>query len=141
MDINENMGHGDARNESMNSESTMSNLKDEASEKLAQAKDKVSEMGRKAGDKLEDGRQKAAGAFASTASTLHEKGDRMAAATSTAAHATADKIQVAADYLRDHNAQAMLEDVSGVVRRYPGQALAAAAVVGFMVGRILKGGD
>jgi ElaB/YqjD/DUF883 family membrane-anchored ribosome-binding protein len=60
---------------------------------------------------------------------------------SNAAHDTADKIHVAADYLREHDAHAMMEDVQGLVRRYPGQALAAAAVVGFLAGRALRNND
>ena len=56
-------------------------------------------------------------------------------------HATADKIQAAADYIRENDFRAMAEDVSGVVRRYPGQALAAAVVVGFLAGRALWSRD
>jgi ElaB/YqjD/DUF883 family membrane-anchored ribosome-binding protein len=50
-------------------------------------------------------------------------------------------MHAAADYLRDHDARAMMEDLEGLVRRYPGQALAAAAVVGFFAGRALRNGD
>jgi ElaB/YqjD/DUF883 family membrane-anchored ribosome-binding protein len=82
---------------------------------------------------------RAASTFDNTASALHEGGDRFASSTSNAVHATADKIQTAADYLREHDARAMIDDFGGLVRRYPGQALAAAAVVGFLAGRALRG--
>jgi hypothetical protein len=51
------------------------------------------------------------------------------------AHGTADKLQTAADYIRETDLKAMREDVKDVVKRYPGPALAAAAVLGFIVAR------
>ena len=48
--------------------------------------------------------------------------------------------QTTAEYLREHDTRAMLEDLEAVVRRYPGQALAAAAVIGFFAGRALRNG-
>jgi hypothetical protein len=56
-------------------------------------------------------------------------------------HSTADKIQSASDYLREHDARAMMDDFQGLVRRYPGQSLAAAVVLGFLAGRALRGSD
>lgn len=104
-------------------------------------KEKVADLGRRASGKLEEQRVRAASAFDATASALHEGGDRFASTASNAAHATAEKIQVVADYLRNHDARAVLEDMEGVVRRYPGPALAVAAVVGFFAGRALRNGN
>jgi ElaB/YqjD/DUF883 family membrane-anchored ribosome-binding protein len=101
-------------------------------------KEKVSDLGRRAGGKLDKQRVRAASALDGTASALHERGDRFASATSHAAHATAEKIHFVADYLRDHDAHAVLEDVEGVIRRHPGPALAAAVIVGFFAGRALR---
>jgi ElaB/YqjD/DUF883 family membrane-anchored ribosome-binding protein len=112
-----------------------------ASQKAAQIKETVADLGRKAGDKLDEQRVRTASTLDSTASALHEGGDRLASTASNAAHATANKMHAAADYLRDHDARAMMEDLEGLVRRYPGQALAAAAVVGFFAGRALRNGD
>lgn len=124
-----------------NSASDITSMKDQAGEKAAQLKDTVADLGRKAGDKLDEGRVRAAQSFDNTASALHEGGERLAHKTSSAAHATADKIQVAADYLRDHDAKAMVEDLGGIIKRYPGQALAAAVFVGFLAGRALRNGS
>jgi ElaB/YqjD/DUF883 family membrane-anchored ribosome-binding protein len=120
---------------------TATRIKEQASQKASQVKEKVADLGRKAGDKIEEQRMKAAGTLENTASTLHERGDRLASRTSNAMHATADKIQSASDYLREHDAQAMMADFQGLVRRYPGQALAAAAVIGFLAGRALRSSD
>jgi ElaB/YqjD/DUF883 family membrane-anchored ribosome-binding protein len=121
-----------------NSASDITGLKDQAAEKAAQFKETVADLGRKAGDKLDEQRVRTAKSFDNTAAALHEGGERLASKTSSAAHATADKIQVAADYLRDHDAKAMVEDLGGLIKRYPGQALAAAVFVGFMAGRALR---
>ena len=98
---------------------TAARMKEQAAEKAGQVKEKLSEFSKKAGEQMDAQREKA----------------------SSAAHATADKIQAAADYIRENDFRAMAEDVSGVVRRYPGQALAAAVVVGFLAGRALWSRD
>jgi ElaB/YqjD/DUF883 family membrane-anchored ribosome-binding protein len=115
-------------------------IKEQVGQKAAQIKDSVADLGRKAGDKIDEGRVRAAGKLESTASSLHTGGDRIASTTSKAMHTTADKIQVAAEYLREHDTRAMVEDLEQVVRRHPGAALAAAAVVGFFAGRTLRNG-
>jgi ElaB/YqjD/DUF883 family membrane-anchored ribosome-binding protein len=120
---------------------TATKMKEQAVEKAGQVKEKLSEFSKKAGEQMDVQREKAASGFSSTATALHERGDQIASAASSAAHATADKIQAAADYIRENDFHAMAEDVSGVVRRYPGQALAAAVVVGFLAGRALWNRD
>jgi ElaB/YqjD/DUF883 family membrane-anchored ribosome-binding protein len=47
-----------------------------------------------------------------------------------------EKVKEAADYLRETELTAMAEDIKEIVRRYPGQSLAAAAVVGFLLAHI-----
>jgi len=103
-----------------------------------EVKDKVADLGRKAGEKLEQGRVRAADTVDSTAATLRDRADQFASTTSNAVHNITDKLQSAADYLRDNDARAMMEDVADFMRRYPAQSLAAAAVVGFLAGRALK---
>ena len=120
---------------------TETGIREQVTQRATQVKEKVADLGRKAGDKIDEQRVRTADTFDNTASALHEGGDRFASSTSNAVHATADKIQTAADYLREHDARAMMNDFEGLVRRYPGQALAAAAVVGFLAGRALRRGD
>ncbi len=123
-----------------NSASDSGEVKEQVGQKAAQIKETVADLGRKAGDKIDEGRVRAASKLESTASTLHSGGERIASTTSNAMHTPADKIQGAADYLREHDTRAMVEDLEGIVRRYPGAALAAAAVVGFVAGRALRNG-
>ena len=106
-----------------------------------EVKDKVADLGRKAGEKLDQGRVRAADTVDSTAATLRDRADQLASTTSNAVHNVTDKLQSAADYIRDNDARAMMEDVADFMRRYPVQSLAAAAVVGFLAGRALKNTD
>jgi len=116
-------------------------IKDQASQTASEVKDKVADLGRKAGEKIDQGRVRAADTVDSTAATLRDRGDQLASSTSNAVHNVTDKLQSAADYIRENDARAMMEDVADFMRRYPAQTLAAAAVVGFLAGRALKNAD
>lgn len=113
---------------------TAARMQEAVSDKAKEAKDSVVEYGRQTIDKIDASRGPAASALDQTASVLHEQSDKAA----TVAHRTADKIQATADYIRQHDLKAMTDDVGSLVRRYPAQSLAAAAVAGFLVARALR---
>jgi ElaB/YqjD/DUF883 family membrane-anchored ribosome-binding protein len=110
---------------------TATRMKAEVTDKGAELKDKLTDFGRKAADKVDGSRESAAGALDQTASSLHSSGDKI----SKAAHSTADKIQATADYVRNTDLKGMTNDVQDIVKRYPGQSLVVAAVLGFLVAR------
>jgi ElaB/YqjD/DUF883 family membrane-anchored ribosome-binding protein len=116
---------------------TAARLKEQISEKTTDVKEKVAEFGRKTADKIEESREFAAGALDKTASSLHSGSDKL----SGVSHSAADKIQATADYVRRTDLKGMAEDVQDIVKRYPGQALAAAAILGFLVARSLRSSD
>jgi ElaB/YqjD/DUF883 family membrane-anchored ribosome-binding protein len=103
-------------------------------DKAADMKDRVTDFGRKAVDKLDDSRETAAGALDATASTLHTRGDQI----SGAAHSAANKIHATANYVRETNVKGMVDDIEDILKRYPAQTLAAAAFLGFLVGRAFR---
>jgi hypothetical protein len=112
------------------------------SEKAAEVKEKVADFGRKTVDSIDQSRASTAGALDHTAASLHSGGDQLSGAAHTAAdqisgvaHGAADKLEAAADYIRQTDLKAMGEDLQGIVKRYPGPALAVAAVLGFIVAR------
>ena len=118
------------------------------SDTAADVKEKVADIGRRAADSIDSSRQSAAGALDNTASSLHSGADQISGAAHTAAdrlqataHSTADKLQATADYVRQTDLKGMVDDLTGVVKRYPGQSLAAAAVLGFLVARGLRSND
>ena len=116
---------------------TAARLKEQISDKAADVKDRVTEFGRKTADKIDASREPAADTLNKTASAIHSNSDRVASA----AHATADKLQATADYVRGHDLKDMANDIQGLVKRYPGQSLAAAAVLGFLLARVMRGSD
>ena len=118
------------------------------SDTAADVKEKVADIGRRAADSIDSSRQSAAGALDNTASTLHSGADQISGAAHNAAdrlqataHSTADKLQATADYVRQTDLKGMIDDLTGVVKRYPGQSLAAAAIFGFLVARGLRSND
>jgi TolA-binding protein len=112
------------------------------SEKAAEVKERAADFGRKAVDNLDESRKSTAGTLDQTAAKLHSGGNQLSGAAhavadqiSGVAHGTADKFQAAADYIRQTDLKGMGEDLKDIVKRYPGPALAAAAVLGFIVAR------
>jgi len=103
-------------------------------DKAADMKDRVTDFGRKAVDKLDDSRLTAAEALDATATTLHSRGDQL----SGAAHSAADKVHATANYVRNTDLKGMADDVEDILKRYPAQALATAAFLGFLLGRAFR---
>ena len=116
----------------------LTSAKDEAVGTIQEAVNKSARLGQRSRVRFDAQREPAANALDNTAATLHEQGDRVARATGNAAHATADRIQCVADYVRDNDSTAMLNDVAYLMRRYPAQFLAAGLAVGFLIARSLR---
>ena len=118
----------------------LGNTADQAKRMTERAKEKVFSAGRKAVDTINDRREPAARSLNQAAASLHETADNLPGVrrVSDLAHATADRIQATADYVRDHDVRAVMSDVEGFVRRHPGQSLAAAVVLGFLLGRMFR---
>ena len=116
---------------------TAARMKEEVTDKVVTAKEKVADFGRQTVDAIDAQRAPAASALDKTASALHQTADKVGSA----AHATGDTIQATADYVRQTDVKGMMNDVQDLVKRYPGQSLAAAAVVGFLLARGLRGSD
>jgi ElaB/YqjD/DUF883 family membrane-anchored ribosome-binding protein len=112
-------------------------MKEQVSGTAETVKQTVTEFGRKTADKIDGSRESAAGALEQTASSLHSGSDKL----SGVAHSAADKIQATADYVRTTDLKGMADDVQNLVKRYPGQSLAVAAVLGFLVARGLRSSD
>jgi len=98
---------------------------------------KAAEMGQKVADKLDENRGAAASGLESAASTLREKADTLPGGekVTKAAHATADAVSVAANYVRENDLQTMVADVQRLVKNNPGPALLTAAALGFLLAR------
>ena len=104
---------------------------------LGAPKGKAAEVGQKAADMIDENRGAAAGGLESAADALREKADTLPGGerVANAAHATANAVGVAADYVRDNDVKAMLADVQRLVKNNPGVALLSAAALGFLLAR------
>ena len=116
---------------------TAARMKQTVKDAASQASEKISDLGRKTVDQIDATREPIASSLDRTASTLHEKGETAAKA----AHTTADKLQSTAEYVRQHDAQAMMGDIQELAKRYPGQCLAVAVGFGFLLGRLFRNSD
>jgi hypothetical protein len=115
---------------------TAARMKEEIAGKVSDAKEKVADFRRKAVDQIDSRREPVANTLDTTASALHQQGENAA----DVAHAT-NKLESTADYLREHDVKAIMGDVKDIAKRYPGQCLAAAVLVGFFVGRLFRNTD
>jgi ElaB/YqjD/DUF883 family membrane-anchored ribosome-binding protein len=104
---------------------------------LGGSKSKAAEMGQKVADTIDQSRGTAAGGLESAANALRGKADTLPGGekVANAAHATADAVGVAADYVRDNDVKAMMGDVQRLVKNNPGPALLIAAALGFLIAR------
>jgi ElaB/YqjD/DUF883 family membrane-anchored ribosome-binding protein len=116
---------------------TAARMKQTVIDSASQASNKVAELGRKAVSQIDSSREPIASTLDKSASSLHETGDSAART----ANATADKLQSTAQYVRENDVQAMMGDVTDLAKQYPGQCLAVALGLGFLLGRFFRGSD
>jgi ElaB/YqjD/DUF883 family membrane-anchored ribosome-binding protein len=125
------------------SEKTAAKAKNTVVETASKARDIVTEAGRGLQNKIDESRAPAAEKLESAAATLHEKAERLPGGEKVAglAHTTAEKMQATADYVRQNDVRDMLGDIRVCVRKYPGQAIVAAAIAGFLIGCSFRSRD
>jgi ElaB/YqjD/DUF883 family membrane-anchored ribosome-binding protein len=116
------------------------NMKEKVAGSTEQIKEMTAQTGRRAAEKIDEQREPSARVLESAASTLHDRAEDLPGGEKVAriAHATADKIQATAEYVREHDISDMVADVTEFVRRYPAQMLVGGIVVGFLVGRAFR---
>jgi len=116
---------------------------DAADTTVSKVTDKVTEMGTQVKDKVDANRNVAAQGLEQAASTIRDKADSLPGGETVTdlAHTAADKLTATAGYVRDTDVNTMMADVETLVKKNPGPALMAAAVVGFLVGRAFSGND
>src|SRR5581483_3452048 len=88
-------------------------VKDQVSDTANKAKENVQQAGRRAVDKIDEQREPSARALQNAASTLHQKADDLPGGEKvhSIAHAAADRMAATADYVREHDVNAMMGDV------------------------------
>lgn len=118
---------------------TVQRTREAINDATEKAKDRAKEMARTAVDKIDEQRSTVGDALHSASETLHTNAERLPGERMTGmAHAAADKLDTAADYVQEHDMSEMANDVIGVVKRYPAQSLAIAVGLGFLIGRAFR---
>jgi ElaB/YqjD/DUF883 family membrane-anchored ribosome-binding protein len=116
---------------------TAARMKQTVVDSANQATSKIADLGRRTVSQIDSTREPIAYTLDKSASSLHETGDSAARA----AHATADKLQSTAQYVRQNDVQSMMGDVTDLAKQYPGQCLAVAVGIGFLLGRLFSSSD
>jgi ElaB/YqjD/DUF883 family membrane-anchored ribosome-binding protein len=109
-------------------------------EGASSVKSRVSDMGKKAADAIDSRRDRVAEGMDSAAAALRDRAESVTGAgrLAGAADTTADAMESAADYVRDQDVRAMLDDLGRLAKRHPGATLLTAAAVGFLLVRGLS---
>jgi hypothetical protein len=110
-----------------------STLSDDTRAASLGARSSAADVDRKVSGKAEQVRATAADSLDSAANAVHSGGARVARA----AHHAADSLSSGAQYVREHDARDMIENLRQVVRKNPGPAFVGAVALGFVVGRVL----
>ncbi|HTC43186.1 MAG TPA: hypothetical protein VK703_16560 [Candidatus Acidoferrales bacterium] len=134
MDANNRESAADVSNPSSGSSAAAARMKQTIADKTSDAKEAIDELGRKAVGSLEQSRESTAKALHKTATSLESGADQF----SDFGHMAAEKLHATADYVRETDIQSIGQDLQGVIKRYPVQSLAAAAIFGFLIARGLR---
>ena len=100
----------------------------------ARIKDKATQFGSTVSETADRQRETAAKGLDRAATTLHDG----VGSAAKMGHGLADGMEHTASYLRSHSFGDMGDDVMTLCRRHPVQALVSAAVLGFLVGRVIR---
>jgi hypothetical protein len=109
-------------------------LRERATNLGSKLKDKASQFGTSVSSSVDRQRETAARGLDRAASGLHEG----VGSAAKVGHGVADGMESTASYLRSHSFGDMGNDVMTLCRKHPAQALVSAAVLGFVMGRLIR---
>ena len=64
--------------------------------------------------------------------------DKVTHGIESAAHQVKEQVDSTVSYFREHDAKAVMNDLTSYVKSHPTQALIGAAIVGFIAGRLVR---
>ena len=112
----------------------MDDLRERAANLGSKIKDKASQFGTTVSSTVDRQRETAARGLDRAASSLHDG----VGSAAKMGHGVADGMESTATYLRNHTFGDMGNDVMALCKKHPVQALVSAAVVGFVMGRLIR---
>jgi len=109
---------------------------DKAKEALSTVSEKATELTDQATSKADAGMEMAAGGLDSLADKVRKQGESMGEGqVATLATAAADRMQSGAEMIRSKDADQMMTDLEGLIRRRPVESLLVAAGIGYLISR------
>lgn len=128
-------GHGGmATNTSQEMKSAAQDLSQSATNMYGEAKAKAQELGTTAAEKVGDATKAVGERISSLAGTLRESVSQEGTIGS-AAQSVANQLDSTASYLQDTNFDAMVQDVAGLIRRYPLYSMLVGVGIGYLFSR------
>jgi ElaB/YqjD/DUF883 family membrane-anchored ribosome-binding protein len=109
-------------------------LRERAGNLGSKIKEKASQFGSTVSQQADRQRENAAKGLDRAASSLHDG----VGSAAKMGHGVADGMESTATYLRNHSFGDMGNDVMELCRKHPVQALVSAAVLGFLMGRVIR---
>jgi len=111
----------------------------ESGDGISQGASRAAEIGERAAAAFDDKKDAVARSLDAAASSLHARVESLPGGPNVAraAHSTADTMEKAADYVRDHDLKGLLSDVTRIAKRHPGATLLAATALGFLAVRAM----
>jgi hypothetical protein len=128
-----------AQRMSESASSLATKTKEAASSIATSAGQQASEFASNVGQKAESATHSLGGEMKSLASTLRSKAPSEGVI-GAAASEIAGCMEASGQYLEQNDFNRMAEDLTGLVRRYPVQAICAGMAVGFLLGRSMRRG-
>jgi ElaB/YqjD/DUF883 family membrane-anchored ribosome-binding protein len=113
---------------------TIEDLRERAANLGSKIKDKASQLGTTVSSTVDRQRETAARGLDRAASSLHDG----VGSAAKMGHGVADGMESTATYLRNHSFGDMGNDVLSLCKKHPVQALVSAAVLGFVMGRLIR---
>jgi ElaB/YqjD/DUF883 family membrane-anchored ribosome-binding protein len=102
----------------------------------SQAAQRVHQLGTKAQDRIDAERDRVASRIQDAAQRVRMRGDAAGPIGHTAGDQVATRLEAAAGYLHEHPSDEIAGDVATYVKQHPLRAVVAAAVVGYLFGRL-----
>ena len=104
---------------------------------MGNAKETVTEYGQKGKEQADAGIEKAATGLQDASEKLRGRMEGQDGVQAQAGTKIADGMDKTATYLREHNTDEVFDDLEKFVREHPLQAVAGAAIGGFLISRVL----
>jgi ElaB/YqjD/DUF883 family membrane-anchored ribosome-binding protein len=103
----------------------------------AKAEEKVRELGGTAQQRIDVGRTKVADGIEDAAAKLRESADAAGSIGHTAGETVAVRMEATADYLHEHDTNAIADDMSAYIKAHPMQSIIVAVVVGYFLRHLI----